>query len=957
MGEVKWYRKTTAPTVRTEGEMYFVRPSGVDSYIQYIVDNTGALIPPAVMAHGHVVSDIVGLQTSLDAKANLVTITAGSGLTGGGSISGNISLAVNFGTASGTVAQGNDSRIINGQTAFDRWISVTGSSDDLNTRAVKTGVDSFAGAANSPSGSYGSLFSFVVGTSNGVAANGSWINQIHIGLNSQDWYFRTGTYSGGVPSWNPYYLVWTTKRITQANVDSWNLAATYTNHATAGYIVGQYTAAQTADIWISGRIKSGKHTFGDNSGTGTGGEGTSDGMAIVSRTVDPATGSNAHAFIDATKFKKNTAGWAYNSFTAYVEFNTNGLANDHYAAFQDGSSVIGAGSLGKYYNYFGFVNLPAGVTVGDRYGFYAADAGGSGVITNNYGLYVPSFTRGTNNWAVYSVNAKAYFGGDVKLGTSAGLTFGGESGTARIALTGSNFTFTNGYINATAQAYSTGGYTALVRNSTSGNFETLSGGFVPRVETLLSDGTKTYDSVGIGLYSAPNGATGFPGGAGLAIEFHCGQGNNFSSYGRDFTFFHARDTSDWYLRSYNSSTGVGNTFVKILTSADSGGYVPTSRTISVTSGLTGGGSLSSNITIGVNFGSIAGTVAQGNDSRIINGQTAFDRWVNSVTGSGVSVNTLVNNGVSSWDNGAIDRPGGKLYGSTFAFTGNSSNGITGSWLARIHAATDGNWYVQTGSAGNKYEVWTTKILAPSDVTNWNTAYGWGNHSSVGYLTSINSSMVISALGYTPYNASNPNGYTSNNGTVTQVGLNVPFGFEVVSTPVTGSGNLQFAFASGYTLLSDGERNTWNAKLSGSGTANYLPYWTGSNSFGNSSIRLNGSEWLFGSGYSYGYEGVTAFREQVNIHKTVYIGRSDYHGSVIIHNESSAPSYGCAAFAIESTTRGLLLPRMSRSQRLGISSPVTGLMVYQTDTVGSSLKGVKVYDGSNWYHQTDSLGSA
>lgn len=41
-----------------------------------------------------------------------------------------------------------------------------------------------------------------------------------------------------------------------------------------------------------------------------------------------------------------------------------------------------------------------------------------------------------------------------------------------------------------------------------------------------------------------------------------------------------------------------------------------------------------------------------------------------------------------------------------------------------------------------------------------TAYGWGNHANAGYLTTIDSTMVVNALGYTPYNSSNPNGYIS-----------------------------------------------------------------------------------------------------------------------------------------------------------------------------------------------------
>lgn len=48
----------------------------------------------------------------------------------------------------------------------------------------------------------------------------------------------------------------------------------------------------------------------------------------------------------------------------------------------------------------------------------------------------------------------------------------------------------------------------------------------------------------------------------------------------------------------------------------------------------------------------------------------------------------------------------------------------------------------------------------TDVSHWNTAYGWGNHASAGYLTGITSGQVTTALGFTPYSASNPNGYIS-----------------------------------------------------------------------------------------------------------------------------------------------------------------------------------------------------
>lgn len=86
-------------------------------------------------------------------------------------------------------------------------------------------------------------------------------------------------------------------------------------------------------------------------------------------------------------------------------------------------------------------------------------------------------------------------------------------------------------------------------------------------------------------------------------------------------------------------------------------------------------------------------------------------------------------------------------------------------------------------------------LSSGDIT---TALGYTPYNSSnpsGYITSITSSDVTTALGYTPYNSSNPNGYTSNVGTVTSVNnvspvngnvtLSIPS--EVTETTVSGWG--------------------------------------------------------------------------------------------------------------------------------------------------------------------------
>lgn len=52
--------------------------------------------------------------------------------------------------------------------------------------------------------------------------------------------------------------------------------------------------------------------------------------------------------------------------------------------------------------------------------------------------------------------------------------------------------------------------------------------------------------------------------------------------------------------------------------------------------------------------------------------------------------------------------------------------------------------------------------------------------------------------------------------------------------------------------------------------------------------------------------------------------------------------------IQSTTKGVLVPRMTKTQRNAISSPATGLMIYQTD----NTPGLRVYNGTNWMRYTE-----
>jgi len=64
--------------------------------------------------------------------------------------------------------------------------------------------------------------------------------------------------------------------------------------------------------------------------------------------------------------------------------------------------------------------------------------------------------------------------------------------------------------------------------------------------------------------------------------------------------------------------------------------------------------------------------------------------------------------------------------------------------------------------------------------------------------------------------------------------------------------------------------------------------------------------------------------------------------VAINTDDSDPDTS-AILDVKSTAQGVLFPRMSIAQRDAISTPVEGLMIYQTD----NTPGLRIYDGTSW----------
>ena len=88
-------------------------------------------------------------------------------------------------------------------------------------------------------------------------------------------------------------------------------------------------------------------------------------------------------------------------------------------------------------------------------------------------------------------------------------------------------------------------------------------------------------------------------------------------------------------------------------------------------------------------------------------------------------------------------------------------GVPSTFAPSAHTHDD-RYYTET-EIGNFFS--GASAITGYNKTNWDTAYGWGNHASGGYLTGITSSQVTTALGYTPYNSTNPNGYITSSGSI------------------------------------------------------------------------------------------------------------------------------------------------------------------------------------------------
>lgn len=305
----------------------------------------------------------------------------------------------------------------------------------------------------------------------------------------------------------------------------------------------------------------------------------------------------------------------------------------------------------------------------------------------------------------------------------------------------------------------------------------------------------------------------------------------------------------------------------------------------------------------------------------------------------------------------------------YPLTGNPSGFLT-SFIETDPVYSASSWFSTTNNSSN-----------------WNTAFGWGNHASAGYLTSFSETDPVwgaeksgyltaaaAALAYSPIGHSHTfASLTSKPTTISGYGITDAFTQAIAdllyspishthtftsltSKPTTISGYGITIVAGDVPTLNQNTTGTaagLSATLvSGSGGTGFSTYTTGdiiyasaTNTLSKKSIGSAG-DYLTISGGVPVWQSLSANAYNVGGFNSIFTG--NHRGATLtIGTGTNAPSGGSIA-EFASTTKGVLLPRMTKTQRDAISSPAAGLMIYQTD----STPGLRVYNGTNWMRYTE-----
>jgi hypothetical protein len=235
--------------------------------------------------------------------------------------------------------------------------------------------------------------------------------------------------------------------------------------------------------------------------------------------------------------------------------------------------------------------------------------------------------------------------------------------------------------------------------------------------------------------------------------------------------------------------------------------------------------------------------------------------------------------------------------------------------------------------------------ANTTITNGNALYVAGGTSYFGGNVGIGTT--------TPLSATHIEGTaTANNGVlyVKDLGTDDTRGHIVIEG--NSSATAAWSGIDMMTSPSSGTAHKWRM-VARSETASSLP--------GNLTFWQNNGSWLnrmtLNAAGNVGFGGESSALSKVAVRGSLSVGSSTYsavaaptNGAIIEGNVGiGTTSPGASSILdISSTTKGLVLPRMTKTQRDAIVSPVAGMAIYQTD----NTPGLRVYNGTNWMKFTE-----